>query len=75
MQRQNVAPSQVEITADHQLEGGTYTHGGHHQFLMNTSTDNIVCQFGYGRFNGAVHLLIEFVVVEVFQWKGKMSAP
>jgi len=48
--------------------------GGHQQFLMNNSSDNIVWQFSYGGFNGAVHLLIEFVVVELFKFKGEMSA-
>ena len=60
--------------ADDQLEGGKCTHGGHQQFLINNSNDNVVCQFSYGRFNGVVHLLIEFVVVELFKFKGKMSA-
>ena len=60
--------------ADHQLEGGKCTHGGHQQFLINNSNDNVVCQFSYGGFNGAVHLLIEFVVVELFKFQGKMSA-
>ena len=60
--------------ADDQLEGGKCTHGGHQQFLINNSNDNVVCQFSYGRFNGVVHLLIEFVVVELFKCKGKMSA-
>jgi len=64
----------VEITADHHLEGGKGTDGGHQQFLMNNSGDNTVCQFSYGGFNGVVHLLIEFVVVELFKFKGKMSA-
>jgi len=41
---------------------------------MNNSSDDIVCQFSYGRFNGAIHLLIQFVVVEVFKCKSKMSA-
>ena len=49
--------------------------GGHQQFLMNNSSDNVVWQFSYGGFNGAVHLLIEFVVEELFKCKGKMSAP
>jgi len=75
MQRQNVGPPQVEITADHQLEGGTCTDGGHKQFFINNSSNNTVWQFSYGGFNGEVHLLIEFVVVELFKWKGKMSAP
>jgi len=61
--------------ADHQLEGGKCTYGGHHQFLMNNSNNNVVCQFSYGRFNGTVHLLIEFVVVVLFKCKGKMSPP
>jgi len=64
----------VEITADHHLEGGKCTDGGHQQFLMNNSDDNTVCQFSYGGFNGAVHLLIEFVVVVLFKFKDKMSA-
>jgi len=64
----------VEITADHQLEGGKSTDGGHQQFLMNNSSDNIVWQFSYGGFNGIIHLLIEFVVAELFKWKSKMSA-
>ena len=41
---------------------------------MNNSSDNTVCQFSYGGFNGAVHLLIEFVAAELFKFKGKMSA-
>jgi len=41
---------------------------------MNNSSDNIVWQFSYDGFNGAVHLLIEFAVVELFKFKGKMSA-
>jgi len=53
---------------------GKCTHGRHQQFLMDNSDDNTVCQFSYGGFNGAVHLLIEFVVVELFKFKGKMSA-
>jgi len=48
--------------------------GGHHQFPMNNSSNKIVWQFNYGGFNGSVHLLIEFVVVELFKCKGKMSA-
>jgi len=68
------ATPQVEITADHHLEGGKCTDGGHQQFLMNNSSDNIVWQFRYGGFNGMVHLLIEFVVVELFKCKSKMSA-
>ena len=60
--------------ADHQLEGGKWTHGGHQQFLMNNSSDNRVRQFSYGRFNGTVHLLIGFVVGVLFKFKGKMSA-
>jgi len=60
--------------ADHQLEEGKCTDGGHQRFLMNNSSDNIVWQFSYGRFNGTVHLLIEFMVVELFKFKGKMSA-
>jgi len=65
----------VEITADHQLDGGTCNHGGHQQFLMNNSSDNIVWQFSYAGFNGGVHLLIESVVVELLKCKGKMSPP
>jgi len=49
--------------------------GGHQQFPMNICSDNIVWQFSYGGFNSEVRLLIECVVVELFQWKGKMSAP
>jgi len=49
--------------------------GGYHQFLMNNSSGNIVWQFNYGGFNGTTHLLIESVVVELFKFKGKMSAP
>jgi len=41
---------------------------------MNNSSDNIVYQFNYGGFNGAVHLLTDFVVVELFKFKGKMAA-
>jgi len=41
---------------------------------MNNSSDNIVWQFRYSGFNGAGHLLIEFVVVELFKFKSKMSA-
>ena len=41
---------------------------------MNNSSDNTVWQFSYGGFNGTIHLLIEFVVVELFKFKGKMSA-
>jgi len=41
---------------------------------MNNSSDNIVWQFRYDGFNGVVHLLIEFVVAELFKFKGKMSA-
>ena len=48
--------------------------GGHQQFLMNNSSNNIVWQVNYGGFNDAVHLLIEFVVVELFKFKSKMSA-
>jgi len=33
--------------------------GGHQQLLMNNSSNNIVWQFSYGGFNGAVHLLGE----------------
>jgi len=69
------ATPQVEITADHQLEGRKCTHGGHQQLLMNNSSDNIVWKFSYGEFNGEIHLLIEFVVVELFKFKGKMSVP
>jgi len=68
------AAPQVEITADHHLEGGRCTDGGHHQFLMNQSSDDIVWQFSYGGFNGTVHLFIECVVVELFKLKSKMSA-
>jgi len=42
---------------------------------MNNSSDNRVWQLGYGGFNGTTHLLIESVVVELFKFKGKMSAP
>jgi len=42
---------------------------------MNNSSDNIVWQFRYGGFNGAVYLVIEFVVAELFKFQGKMSAP
>jgi len=73
VQRQNVA-LQVEITADHQLEGVTCTHGRHKQFFINNSSNNMVWQFRYGGFNSEVHLLIEFVVEELFKFKGKMSA-
>ena len=48
--------------------------GGYHQFLLNNSNDNTVWQFSYGGFNGTVHLLIGCVVVELFKFKGKMSA-
>jgi len=41
---------------------------------MNNSSDNTVWQFRYGGFNGAIHLLIQFVVVELFKCKSKMSA-
>jgi len=41
---------------------------------MNNCSDNIVWQFRYGGFNGTGDLLIEFVVVELFKFKGKMSA-
>jgi len=61
--------------ADHQLEGGKWTYGGHQQFLMNNSSDNIVWQFSYGGFNGEVDLLIEFVVVELFKCKVKCRPP
>jgi len=54
--------------------GGNMQLGGHQQFLMNNSSNNIVWQVNYGGFNDAVHLLIEFVVVELFKFKGKMSA-
>ena len=54
--------------------GGKMQLGGHQQFLMNNSSDNIVWQFRYGGFNGAVHLLIKFVVEKLFKFKGKMSA-
>ena len=67
------AAPQVEITADHPLERGKCTDGGHQQFLMNNSSDDIVWQFSYGGFNGIIHLLIEFVVVMLFKCKGKMS--
>ena len=40
---------------------------------MNNSSDNTVCQFSYGGFNGAVHLLIEIVAAELFKFKGKKS--
>jgi len=69
-----MSPPQVEITVDQQLEGGKCTYGGDHQFLMNNSSDNIVWQFSHGGVNGAVHLLIESVVVGLFKFKGKMSA-
>jgi len=69
-----MSPLQVEITADHQLEGGKCTRGRHQQFLMNNSSDNIIWQFSYDGFNGLLHLLIEFVVVMLFKCKGKMSA-
>jgi len=49
---------QVEITADHWLEGGTCTHGGHKQFFINNFSNNTVWQFSYGGFNGAIHLLM-----------------
>jgi len=68
------AAPQLEITADHHLEGGKCTHGGHHQFLVNNSSTNIVWQFSYGGFNGTVHVLIELVVVELFKWKSKVLA-
>jgi len=68
------AAPQVEITADHPLERGKCTDGGHQQFLMNNSSDDIVWQFSYGGFNGTVHLLVGCVVVELFKFKGKMSA-
>ena len=45
--------------ADHQLKEGKCTDGGHQQFLMNNSSDNIVWQFRYGGFNGVIHLLME----------------
>jgi len=64
----------VEITADQHLEGGKFTHGGHQQFLMNNSINNMVWQFNYGGFNSAIHLLIEFVAAELFKFKSKMSA-
>jgi len=54
--------------------GGKMQVGGHQQFLMNNSSDNIVYQFNYGGFNGAVHLLIGCVVVVLFKCKSKMSA-
>ena len=53
--------------ADHQLERGKCTYGGHQQFLMNNSSDNIVWQLSYGGFSGAVYLLIGYVVVELFK--------
>ena len=54
--------------------GGKIHLGGHQQSLMNNSSDNRVWQFSYGGFNGIVHLLIEFVVAELFQCKSKMLA-
>ena len=45
-------PSKSDV--DHHLEGGKCTDGGHQQFLMNNSSDNIVWQVNYGGFNGAV---------------------
>jgi len=68
------AAPQVEITADHHLEGGKCTYARHHQFLINNSSDNIVCQSSYGEFNGAFHLLVGCVVAMLFKCKGKMSA-
>jgi len=41
---------------------------------MNNSSNNIVWKISYDGFNGSIHLLIEFVVVELFKSKGKMSA-
>ena len=73
--KSKMSSPQVEITADHWLEGGTCTHGGHKQFFINNFSNNTVWQFSYGGFNGEVYLLIEFVGVELFKWKGKMSAP
>ena len=67
-------PSQVEITADHQLEGGKCTYGGHQQFLMSNSSANIDCQFKRYGVNGKPHLFIRCVIVELFKSKGKMSA-
>jgi len=66
--------SALKIRCRSPAGGGKCTHGGHQQFLMNDSSDNIVWQFSYGGFNGAVHLSIEFVVVELFKFKSKMSA-
>jgi len=40
---------------------------------MNNSSNNSVWQIGYDGTNGAIHLLIEIVVVELFKCKGKMS--
>ena len=54
--------------------GGNMQLGGHQQFLMNNSSNNIVWQVNYGGSNDAVHLSIEFVVAELFKFKGKMSA-
>jgi len=67
-------PPQVEIIADHYLEGGKYTRSRYHQFLMNNSSNNTVCPFKRCGVNGEPHLFIRCVVVELFKFKGKMSA-
>jgi len=67
-------PLQVEIIADHYLEGGKYTHSGYHQFLMNNSSNNTVCLFKHCGVNGKLNLFTRCVVVELFKFKGKMSA-
>ena len=70
---EKIKKSNVKQINPHQLEGGKCIHGGHQQFLMNNSSDNIVWKFSYSEFNDGVHLLIESVVVELFKFKGKMS--
>jgi len=61
VQRQNVA-----------RQGGNHVRS--QQFLMNNSSANIDCQFKGCGVNGEPHLFIRCVVVELFKFKGKMSA-